>query len=74
MKNDQIIEKYQFTEETKQGVFMWARSIQSNVYPVFRNDKPVLLIPLPDDISNPAELHIGDWIYKVSENQVAKLN
>lgn len=74
MKNefDYKAEKHQFTTENKNSVYNWAREIQGNVYPVFRDNQPVLLIPLPDDISNPTELHIGDWIYKISDNQVAK--
>lgn len=44
-KKQAVIEAMQFTDTDKDRVFRWASSLQANVYPAFRDGKPVLLIP-----------------------------
>lgn len=39
------IEAVRFTNETKDSVYNWAKSIQGNVYHDFKDGKPILKIP-----------------------------
>ena len=60
-KKPVVIETMQFTDENKDRVYVWASSLQMNVYPSYDNAKPVLKIPT---LEGEMMASIGDWIIK----------
>jgi len=58
-KKPVIVEAQQFTEEMKDVVYNWAKSIRMNVEPSTRDGKPVLLIPT---LEGEMVASIGDFI------------
>ncbi len=59
-KNPVEIQAIQFTDENKDQVYNWAKSIQGNVYPSNNVDgKPILLIPT---LEGEMECSLGDYL------------
>lgn len=55
------VEAMQFTDESKERVYRWASSLQMNVEPVLRDNKPALLIPT---LEGEMICSIGDYVIK----------
>ena len=69
---DTEIEAMRFTEENKDQVYRWARSIQKNVYLDFSEDnKPILRITTIFD--GEMICHLGDYLVKTDEEQRLKV-
>lgn len=53
----------QFTMSNKDAVYIWASSLQMNVYPSWDDDsKPVIKIPSRDDVKTIQVCRIGDYL------------
>lgn len=62
-KKEPTIEAMQFTDENKDMVYHWAQNLRNNVYPSFRDNKPVLIVPVRD---GETECLFGDYLIKGS--------
>jgi len=62
-KNSLIVNAFQFTETDKIKVYRWAKEIQYNIEPSYRNGKPVIIVPTPE-----GEMICGidDWLIEES--------
>lgn len=62
-----VIEAMRFTQENKDRVRSWASSIQMNIEPVFRDNKPTLLIPT---LEGEMIASLGDYIIKGVQGEI----
>jgi hypothetical protein len=54
------VEAVRFTDETKDSVYTWAKSIQANVFHDWdKEGKPILKIPT---LEGEMECSLGDWL------------
>lgn len=62
IKKPIVVEAVQFTDQNKDQVYNWARSVQGNITHGFdKENKPVLIIPT---LEGEMECSIGDFLIK----------
>lgn len=60
-KKPVVVQAMQFTNESKDMVYHWAREFQMNIQPSWKDKSPCLLIPT---LEGEMTALIGDWVIK----------